>query len=464
MQNTKYYLEVASRKFKSLKVLQPFNYFICLFFLKGEIKNRQKVNQCRTLRLLTFQLSTVLILSFTSVEAQTLTLDNVLSTIKTNNPQLKMYDADIQSMNASAEGARSWMPPQIETGLFMTPYNTKMWKADEMNPGMGSYMLGVTQMIPNASKLNANENLMKAMSLVENENKNFTLNQLNALAKTYYYEWIIIKKKAKIAQDNLLLLDYMIKSMEIRYQYNMDKLPSYYKAKSQYAALQSMIVMLENDISQRKYMLNTLMARDKNVDFDIDSNYEIKDFNLLEADLSSYINNRSDIKAIDKTKEINNYKIEVEKVSTRPEFGVKYDHMFAFGNQPQQFSLMGMMTIPMSWSTKMNKANIESYRIKNESLDWQKQMIANEASGMIKGMNAEFLNLKKQYQITQDNIIPALKRNYDTAILAWQNNTGDLFVALEAWEAMNMTQIDALDKLKSILTTQVEIEKQLEIN
>ena len=403
-----------------------------------------------------------LILSATNLAAQTLSLDNVLSTIKTNNPQLKMYDADIQSMDAAAKGARSWMAPQVETGFFMTPYNSKMWKANEMNPGMGNYMLGVTQMIPNASKLNANENLMKAMSSVENENKNYTLNQLNALAKTYYYEWITIKKKIKIAQDNIQLLEYMIKSMEIRYQYNMDKLPSYYKAKSQLATLQSMIVMLENDVSQRKYMLNTLMARNKNEELEIDSNYEIKDFNLFETDLSSYINNRSDIKAIDKTKDINKLKTEVERVATRPEFGVKYDHMFAFGNQPQQFSLMGMITIPMSWSTKMNKANMESYRIKNESLDWQKQMIANEASGMIKGMNAEFLNLKKQYQITQDNIIPALKRNYDTAILAWQNNTGDLFIALEAWEAMNMTQIDALDKLKSILVAQVEIEKQLE--
>jgi len=398
----------------------------------------------------------------TTIIAQTLSLDVVLNTIKTNNPQLKMYDADIQSMDALAKGARSWMAPQLETGFFMTPYNSKMWKANEMTSGMGNYMLGVTQMIPNTSKLNANENLMKAMSSVENENKNFTLNQLNALAKTYYYEWIIINKKIKIAQDNLLLLDYMIKSMEIRYQYNMDKLPSYYKAKSQYANLQSMIVMLENDVSQRKYMLNTLMARDKKEDLVIDSNYEIKDFNLFETDLSSYINNRSDIKAIDKTKVINELKIKVQRAETKPEFGVKYDHMFAFGNQPQQFSLMGMITIPMSWSTKMNKANIESYRIKNESLEWQKQMIANEASGMIKGMNAEFLNLKKQYQITQDNIIPALKRNYDTAILAWQNNTGDLFVALDAWEALNMTQIEALDKLKSILTTQVEIEKQLE--
>jgi hypothetical protein len=57
----------------------------------------------------------------------------------------------------------------------------------------------------------------------------------------------------------------MIKSMEIRYQYNMDKLPTYYKAKSQYSVLESMVVMLQNEISQKKIALNTLMAETKTV-------------------------------------------------------------------------------------------------------------------------------------------------------------------------------------------------------
>jgi hypothetical protein len=42
------------------------------------------------------------------------------------------------------------------------------------------------------------------------------------------------------------------------------------------------------------------------------------------------------------------------------------------------------------------------------------------------------------------------------------NKYGLQFV-LDAWEALNMAQMDALDKLQSILNTQVEIEKQLEI-
>ncbi|EIA09463.1 TolC family protein [Flavobacterium frigoris] len=403
-----------------------------------------------------------LIFGFADVYGQTLSLDAVLGIIKSNNPQLKMYDAEIQSMDASAKGANSWMAPQINTGLFMAPYNVKMWKADEMNPGMGAYMVGFTQMIPNGSKLKADSNYMNAMSSVEAENKNYTANQLNALAKANYYQWLVLDKKIKIANDNLLLLEYMIKSMEIRYQYNMDKLPTYYKAKSQYSGLQSMLVMLQNNIAQKRIMLNTLMARDKNTVFEIDPTYSLKEFDVMESDNSSLSKNRSDVQAIERTMELNQLKIETEKSKLLPEFGVKYDHMFAFGDRPQQFSLMGMVSIPMPWSTKMNKATINSIKIKNESLEWQKQMILNEATGMISGMETELKNLKKQYDIAEKSIIPALQRNYDTAILAWQNNTGDLFVVLDSWEALNMAHIDKLDKLQAILSTQVEIEKQLE--
>lgn len=373
-----------------------------------------------------------------------------------------MYDADIQSMDAAAKGAKSWMAPQVNTGLFMAPYDVKMWKGDEMNPGMGAYMLGFTQMIPNASKLKADSDYMNAMSSVEVENKNYTINQLNALAKTNYYQWLVLDKKIKIANDNLLLLEYMIKSMEIRYQYNMDKLPTYYKAKSQYSGLQSMLVMMENNIAQKRIVLNTLMARDKNRVFEIDPAYTLNEFDLIESDSISLSENRSDVQAIERTKELNQFKIETEKSKLLPEFGVKYDHMFAFGDRPQQFTLMAMVNIPMPWSTKMNKATINSIKIKNESLEWQKQMILNEATGMISGMQTELKNLKKQYDIAERSIIPALRRNYDTAILDWQNNTGDLFVVLDSWEALNMAQIDKLDKLQAILNTQVEIEKQLE--
>lgn len=405
-----------------------------------------------------------LILNLTSGKAQTLSLDEVLVLVKDNNPQLKMYDAEIKSMDAAASGARSWMAPQVETGFFMTPYNAKLWKANEMGNGMGNYMLGVTQMIPNASRLKADSNYMNAMSSVEAENKNYTLNQLNALAKTNYYQWLVLNKKLKVANDNLLLLDYMIKSMEIRYKYSMDKMSAHYKATARYSELENTILMMENEICQKRVVLNTLMARDKNSAFEINSTFKFIDINGMKIDTASLSKSRSDVKAIEKTMALNELKIEAEKSKFLPEFGVKYDHMFAFGQQPQQFSLMGMITIPMPWSTKMNKANVTSFKIKNESLNWQKQMILNEASGMISGMTNELSSLKKQYEIAEKTIIPTLRGSYDASVLAWQNNTGDLFDVLDAWEAVNMAQMDSLDKLQAILTAKVEIERQLETN
>jgi len=415
------------------------------------LKNRYQVILC------------IFIINFAPLKAQILTLNEVLENITLNNPQLKMYDTDIQSMNAAALGAKSWMPPQVQAGFFMTPYNPTFWKSDGEFTGMGNFMIGATQMIPNAKRQRAEYDYMNAMSSLEKENKNYTINQLCAIAKSNYYEWIILSKKTKKANENLLLLDYMIKSMEIRYQYNMDKLPAYYKAKSNYSTLQNMIVMLENGISQKMIVLNTLMARDKNISFEVDSTYKLVDFEYNMADTTDLSKRRSDIKAIDNSMKINQLKIEVEKTKLLPDFGIRYDHMFAFGQTPQQFTLMGMVNIPMSWSTKMNKANINSYQIKNESLQWQKQMVLNEASGMILVMKTELNNLKNQYRISEKSIIPAIQKNYETALLAWQNNAGELFQVLDAWESLNMAQLDLLDKLQQILVTQVEIEKQLEI-
>lgn len=405
-----------------------------------------------------------LLLNAAIMTAQTLSLDDILIKIRTDNPQLKMYDAEIQRMDEAVKGSKSWMPPQVSTGFFMTPYNTDMWKTNDMNPGMGNYMLGIEQMIPNPSRQKANQNLMQAMSSVEKENKNYSINQLIAAAKTNYYQWIVLEKKHRVAMDNLLLLSYMIKSMEIRYAYNMDKLPAYYKTKSQYGSLESMLVMLENGISQKQITLNSLMANDKLTSFHIDSSYLINDFDLVKADTAMLTQRRSDLRAIEKTMEINELRIEAERSNLLPEFGLKYDHMFAFGDNPQQFNLMMMVNIPFApWASKMNKSNQHSFRIKNESLQWQKQMILNETSGRLYALHTEFRNIKKQYDIANKSIIPALKKNYDTALLAWQNNTGDLSAVQEAWETLNMAQLDALDKLEAILIAQVEIEKQLEI-
>ena len=172
------------------------------------------------------------LICFAYGNTQILKLHAIIDSIKTKHPVVKMYDHEIRSMDEAAKGARSWMPPQIGIGQFMTPYDVRLWHREGDMPGMGSVMISGEQMLPNRKKLDADERYMKAMSSVEKEKKNATLNELVNDAKQFYYDWIILKKKLLILEENEKILDFMIKNAEIRYKNGLEKISAYYKAKA----------------------------------------------------------------------------------------------------------------------------------------------------------------------------------------------------------------------------------------
>jgi len=218
---------------------------------------------------------------------------------------------------------------------------------------------------------------------------------------------------------------------------------------------------MQNEIKQQQIMLNTLMNRDMTSEFSIDSFYVIK--NYSEADTSYLLQSRSDIKAIDRNIEITRLQQDLERSKLKPQFGVRYDHMFGFGGLPMQYSLMAMVKMPIAnWSSKMYKANIESLNWKSVSLLEQKQMMLNEATGEQQSMLASVDSKKKQVEVYQKNIIPALQKNYQTMQLAYEQNTGELFELFDAWETLTMTQMEYLDQLQELLLMQVEMDKILE--
>lgn len=410
----------------------------------------------------------VWVFAATLANAQTLTLDSILDTIQKASPSLRMYDADIRSMDEAAKGARSWMPPEFGAGFFMTPYSPAMWKpgmkdgSGMQEPGMGSLMLSAQQMFPNKKRKDAEANYMQAMSSVEKERKRATLNDLYAEAKKNYYQWVVLEKKLNVIEQNEKLLDFMIKNAEIRYKNGMEKLSAYYKAKASLGNLQNMRLMLQAEIVNKRIALNTLMNRNKIESFSIDTTYTVKNYSTT-FDSTTFAATRSDIKAIDRNIDLTYLQQNVERANLKPEFGIKYDHMFAWAKQPWQFSLMGMVKIPIGASARMQRANIESLKWKAVSLSQQRQMVLNEASGMAYSVSNEITLKQNQLRLYEDNIIPALRNNYKSMQLGYEQNTEELFMLFDAWESLNMIQLEYLDKLQELLTMQAELDRILEI-
>lgn len=393
-----------------------------------------------------------------------LKLNEVLSAISANHPDVKGFDAQIRSLDEAAKGAKNWEAPLLSSGLYMTPYNPSMWKkqSDGSN-GMGQYMISAQQMFPNTKMQNAEQKYMQSMSTVEKERKNATTNDLYAQAKKNYYQWIVLKKKLSVLEQDQKVLEFMIKDAELRYKNNLGKISAYYKAKAALGNIETMKISMTNEIVQKRIAINTLMDRDKNTAFDIDTTYTIQDYSTLQFDSTVFINSRSDVKAIEREIQLTGLQQDIEKAKQRPEFGVRFDHMFGFGGVPMQYSLMGMVRVPIARSTRASRANVESLKWKAESLNQQKQGLINDASGMAYGMKNEILSRQKQIALYEDNIIPALRKNFQTMQLAYQNNTEELFELYDAWETLNMTQLQYLDQLEQLLMMQSELERILEI-
>lgn len=412
-----------------------------------------------------FLLLTLALFSIYSANAQTkLNLEDIFQQIQIENPQLKMSDADIRALDEAAKGARNWESPQLSTGFWMAPYNPSLWKkGSDGETGMGQYMISGQQMFPNKGRQNANQSYMNAASSVEKALKGATINDLYAEAKKNYYQWQVSIKKIAVLRENEKLLSFMIKNTEIRYKHGQAKLSAYYKAKAALGNIQNIRLMQENEIQQRRIQLNTLMNRDKQLDLQIDTAYFIKDYSNSVFDSTNLASSRSDIKAVDENIKLTFLQRELELTKLKPEFGVRYEHMFGFGGSGNEFTLMAMVKIPAPWSTRAEKANIESYTWRAESLKQRKQTIINEASGMAGIAKKEIELKKKQIKLFETNIIPALRKNYKTMLLGYEQNTEELFELFDAWETLNSTQLDYLDQVQQLLLLQAEIERLLEI-
>jgi len=392
------------------------------------------------------------------------TLNDIIHEINRSNPTVKMYEAQIRSMQEAAKGARGRMPLDIGTGLWMAPYNAKMWrKGDNGQPGMGQYMISVQQMFPNKKQQNAQAAYMEAMPAAENERFIYELKQRHADAKERYYALVILKKKTRSLEENERVLNFMIKDAEIRYRNGLDKLSAYYKAKAELGNIMSMKLELENEINQQRIGLNTLMNRNKLEIFDVDTTYIIKDYQSLPID-SGHLGNRSEIKAIDKDLQLTGLQQKAEAAKTKPEFGVRYEHMFGFGGLPMQYTLMGMARIPFGRANSMSRANVESLKWKSEALAQQKQLLLNEASGKAAALINEMVLKKNQVKLFEETIIPALRKNYQVIQLGYQQNTEDLFTLFDAWDTLNKTQSSYLSQLQQLLGMQVEFERVMELN
>ncbi|RIJ34329.1 TolC family protein [Pontibacter oryzae] len=394
-------------------------------------------------------------------QRQALPLDSVLQNIRSNNPMLQQYDLRAKAQDAYAEGATSWMAPMVGGGLFMVPYSGN---AEDPSDRQGSYMLSAEQAIPNPAKQRAKQAVFDSRAAIEQAKAEVLYNELRAKAKTAYYNQVVLTKKLNVLQDNARIMEYMLKLARIRYPYSQGKLGSIYKAEARLHEVENMQLMTQSEIQQQSVQLNILMSLPKAQPLAVDTLLSIPAPVALSTDTAYLNQNRSDLRQLDRTIESMRLSVEQERLERKPDFRVSFNHMTPRSSMmPGMFTAMGMVSIPIApWSGKMYKANTKAMNLEVEAMQRERESILNEAQGMIRNMALELNAKREQVENYRTKILPALKKNYDVTMLAYEQNSTDLPDVIDAWEALNMAQMEYLNNLQALYQLAAAYEREVE--
>lgn len=397
----------------------------------------------------------------TTGNAQVISLDSVLRTIDLRNPMLQEYDNKVKALNIYTEGAKSWMAPMVGAGTFMTPYPGQLLM-DERDKG--SVMISFEQDIPNPGKLNANKNYFASRASVEEQGRAKQFNMLRSEAKSLYYQWLVSEKKMSILKENERIMELMVKISRIRYPYNQGSLGNIYKAEGRLYEVKNMQTMTLGEIEERRFRLKGLMNIPHDTPIEVDTTTQISfEADQLMYDTAALGNQRSDVKQIDKTIDVMRFNQKVQQSQGKPDFKIRFDHMQPLGNMPTQFTAMAMVSIPIApWSSKMYKSETRGMQYDIEAMKRGREAILIEARGMLAGMAAQLNRMQEQLTNYDTKIIPALRKNYETLMLAYEENREQLPIVIDAWEALNMAQMQYLEKMEEYYNMIVTYEKELE--
>ena len=397
----------------------------------------------------------------TASNAQVISLDSVLSAIDKRNPMLQEYDSKVSALNTYTEGARSWMAPMIGAGTFMTPYPKQMLM-DERDKG--AIMFSVEQTIVSPGKQTASRNLFASKAAVEEQGRALQFNELRAEAKTLYYQWITLEKKSRILDENERIMELMLSISRLRYPYNQGSLGNIYKAEGRLHEVKNMQSMTQGEIEDKAIRLKSLMNLPPDAIIIVDTTTLIAyEPNQLAYDTAQLSSQRSDVKQINKTIEMMRFNQQLQQAQSKPDFRLRFDHMQPLGNMPTSFTAMAMVSIPIApWSSKMYKSEVKGMQYDIQAMQRGREAILIETRGMLAGMAARLNRMQGQLNNYNTKIIPALRRNYETLMLGYEENREQLPIVIDAWEAMNMAQMQYVEKLDEYYNMIVSYEKELE--
>lgn len=245
------------------------------------------------------------------------TIDELISIALEKNPSIAVFKANLEAGKADIISARAYPNPEVE-------FQGGNGKSLETGESKGEYSVGISQLVERPAKRFFRRKEAEAgAGAIEKDVEDFRL-QLRYEVKKAFYQVLLDKKAVETAKENLLIVEELLKTVEVKVRAGESPEFELVKARVERLRADKDFKRAENRTIISMASLNALLGNTLREDFGVEGAFELPEKRYELSALLSYAKERHPliIKA-GKEAEAKDFSLEKEKASIFPDITVR---------------------------------------------------------------------------------------------------------------------------------------------
>ncbi len=365
------------------------------------------------------------------VTAEPVNLNQLIKIAVDNNSGLKSQKLKWQSLIHQYPQATAYADPSLTYTEAISPIETRL--------GPQNRVLALKQKLPFKGKRALKGEIVKKDIEIAKVNFDKASRDLVVAVKSSFYELVYIENAIKLSMQNKGVLEKITHIATTDYASSSSTLNDVAKAQSQYAQVSYDVQLLEELRSTEKTQINTLLNRQPEQPFQINSGVrQPPKFSHSTASLYQWAESNEENSIADLNIQKSQVQSKLSNYTSLPDFnigaaysqiGERDDVSGLRNNGKDAFSINIGINIPLNRGK--NNAIKEQAKINQLRQVEDKKALKNRLNRKVKSLYFRLNNAYRQTVLYSKNLIPQANRAMQIAQLQYRENKGSIAAYLE---------------------------------
>jgi len=372
----------------------------------------------------------------TTIEKNTLSLQQAESLMLKQNPALFAADRNIQALASIPAQVGTLPDPSISFNALNLPVNT----FSPTQENMTQFQLGFSQTLPYPGKLGLKKDIAAQVTNVALSNKEELRLVLLRNVRIHWWNIAYLDKALFIVRNNQNLLRNLVRISEAKYKTGAGLQQDVLLAQLELSKILEQLLRLESERTVQVATLNALMNQPSNQAIILppslpDMAIPTIQIRFLKAWAKR---NHPKLRSLDYQMNAANKRIDLAKKDYYPDFKLGAAYGFRQGRNPvnnqsrsDMASLMFSMNIPIFTDSKQDKA-LDQRHAEQAQLEFKWKDTLNQINADIDSAAAQFQTAQKQMQLFKLGIIPQSHQTTASMLAGYQVNKVDFLNLVRA--------------------------------